>query len=180
MIPSFLHSGDKPPQPIAAVPSPPHFQAPLLPVERAIFSKRASQQSGTTAAQKSGLRYEAKVQRELDSRYGKRYFPSKHIHFRDQRGWNTAVPDGLLCGFEWVAVIEIKSQHMPESWWQLRRKYEPVVRVLLPHDRIILVEICRALDKDMPYPERFDLIEELDKFLEHAPDGSLGVLQWRL
>jgi len=132
------------------------------------------------ASQRRGLSYEKRIHAALRRQYEYRYHESQVIHFLDDGGEGIAVPDGMIKDAETVVIIEVKHQHMPESWWQLRRKYEPLVRALWPEMQVILLEICRSLDRQMPYPEAFELVEDIDNWILNADDGALGVMQWRL
>ena len=112
------------------------------------------------------------------------YLPSPMLHFHDDSGFRTCIPDGLHVTHQndttRFTIFEIKSQHMPEAWWQLRRLYEPVVRALQPKAEVALVEICRTLDAHTPFPEEPELIEDLKTFISTASDGRFGVFRWRI
>lgn len=162
------------------VPPPPGFQALLLPLKAAAFGNWTRTQTGLTASQKAGLRFEKKVHLALREKYNYMYHESQVLEFTDQRGGGRCIPDGLLKLSDCIVIIEIKSQHMPESWWQLRRKYEPIIRFMFPDYSVLLLEVCKSLDAAMPYPERFEVVEEINAFISTAPDGALGVLQWKL
>jgi hypothetical protein len=160
---------------------PPHFQLPLLPIKAAFPENWTHVTTGLTASQKAGLRYEKKVQFILREQYGIRYHANQVIRFVDQRGGGCCVPDGLIRLEDRTIIVEIKSQHMPESWWQLRKKYEPVIRVAFPSRSIVLLlEICRSLDVDMPYPEKFTFVSSISDWTREAKDGDLGVMKWKL
>lgn len=184
MLPSFLDLNSAggvagAPEPVQ-VPPPPGFQLPQLPIRRAVFGKRTAASPGRTAAQKAGLRYEKKILAALQEQFGPRFQESPTIYFEDQESSFRCIPDGLIRGLRGTLILEIKSQHMPESWWQLRKKYEPVLRWMFPGQPVLLLEICRSLDISMPYPEKFEIISSVEEFMKTAPDGQLGVLQWRI
>lgn len=180
MLPSFLKINGEEAGPPVQVPAPPHFRAIVLPVKEAALGNWTRSSTGVSAAQKSGLRYEKKIHIALRERYGFMYHESQAIHYVDNSGGGTCIPDGIIKLPTCIVVVEVKSQHMPESWWQLRKKYEPIVRAVWPGEDILLLEICRSLDIDMPYPEKFTIVEDLDKWTLDASDGSLGVLKWKL
>ena len=180
---TFLNSG-QPGTPVQ-VPPPPRFRAPVgeirdvsLRGDNPFYSSR-----GHTAAQRAGMRYERHIQIEL-KQILLHYLPSPMLHFHDDSGFRTCIPDGLHVTHQNDAtrftIFEIKSQHMPEAWWQLRRLYEPVVRALQPKAEVALVEICRTLDAHTPFPEEPELIEDLKTFVSTASDGRFGVFRWRI
>ena len=164
------------------VPPPPHFR-PLVGEPRGvqISSRRVSPAHGSSLAQKAGLRYEAKVHAELLEQFGDRYVQAVPFFFVDNTGRRGCIPDGLLkVSPSRTAIIEIKSQHMPDAWWQLRKLYEPVLRAAGSEREFVLVEICRSFDPATPFPERFDLLDSLLPWAETAADGSFGVMKWKL
>lgn len=138
--------------------------------------------SGTTAAQKSGLNYERRVHQELKSLFPQGYESNVSFSWIDDLGRRYCEMDGLLRLQGRLFCIEIKYQHMVESWWQLRKKYEPILAAWegIDGDDLALLEICRSLDPTSPYPEKYTYVEELPFFLGGAKDGELGVFQWKL
>lgn len=185
MLPSLpsTDAADVAGAPVVAVPPPPAFRAIFGDVAEAWLCHRNGEvaNTGTTPAQKSGLRYEAKVQAALAELFGPRFFASPTLFFRDGRGGDQrAIPDGLLLFPAHTIVIEVKFQHMPEAWWQLRKKYEPILRVMIPNKPVLLLEICRSYDRQMPFPGEHTLYKSFGDFHEHASDGELGVFQWKL
>lgn len=163
------------------VPPPPGFRFVVPPIKSARWDNEVELffPPGLTAAQKAGLRYEKKVLAELSDTLQRflHIFPT--IAFEDANGPGFGVPDAVIVDNHGVCVIEVKSQHMPEAWWQLRRKYEPLVRAIHPGEKIHLVEICRSLDCDMPFPETLKVVGSIAE-LRDMEDGTLGVLQWRM
>lgn len=164
------------------VPPPPRFKPIVGSVQVAHYTALPLKPPvGDTAARKAGLRYEEKVQTYLSSTFPGSYKPSPQISFKDMGGWRTCVPDGILVGqgIEPIFVFEVKSQHMPEAWWQLRRLYEPVLRVMYRTRPIVCVEVVRSFDPSMPFPERFTRVEKLLNFIADASGGEFGVHRWR-
>lgn len=134
---------------------------------------------GLSAAQKAGLLYEDKVQREL-TESNSEYIASPTIHFNDDSGARTIIPDGLLNLPGRVIIVEIKSQHMPEAWWQLDQLYRPVIQQRRPLCPVLCLEICRSYDPAMPFPAEFNLFASLGEAIMSPPAVTLGVLPWRL
>ena len=178
MLPHLIGLNRDAPVPVA-VPPPKGFQVPLLPIKFANLVSGRLSGRGATEAQKNGLRYERKAQDYLRRMFGVYFYDQPSIAFEDQRGQGIAIPDGLAVGEDFAAIFELKFQHMPESWWQLRRKYEPLVQWMWPQSRIVLVEVCASIDPEMPYPERFEIVEDLEAYVAEAPSGALGVFQWK-
>lgn len=138
--------------------------------------------SGNTVAQKAGLRYERKIQERLCNSFLSAYIPNISFSWQDDLGKRYCEMDGLINSKEKLVCVEIKYQHMAEAWWQLRKKYEPVLRAwhALHGRELVLIEICRSLDPATPFPETYTHIEELIDFVEYSKDGELGVFQWKL
>jgi hypothetical protein len=70
-------------------------------------------------------------------------------------------PDGLIhSDYEQrVIVCEVKSSHVINAYWQLKAKYEPVVRVLFPGCEVTLIEFARVGDAMIPWPEPINLVD---------------------
>lgn len=168
-----------------AVPPPWRFLAPQGPVTEARLALKANEVSGAagvsgaaagrgfTPAQRSGLRYEAKVQNAISNLFPD-YIPSPHVQFLDSAGWRTCIPDGLLSLREALFIFEIKNQHSPESWWQLEKLYRPVLQILYPSKRIFCLEVCRLFDPATPYPAEFTLITDIKAWIQGRPIESSG------
>jgi len=77
-----------------------------------------------------------------------------------------------------AVIFEIKLQHMPEAWWQLRKLYQPVVEEYYKPRAISVVEVCRSFDPAIPLPEDIELIDDIQGFIAAAA-GNFGVLRWR-
>lgn len=162
-----------------AVPAPPKFRAPLGRIRDVNMEETPHEHyaaaKGTSSAQKAGLSYESRVQRQLMQIFGPNYKPSPSIYFSDDRGRRCCIPDGIILGPSLSVVVEIKSQHMPEAWWQLRKLYEPVLRTVYPH--VALLEICKSYDAQMPFPEAVRLLGSSPLDLN---DGEFGVVAWKI
>lgn len=176
MMPHLPLSSDRVP---VDVPSPPRFRAPLGEIRNVSFRTGYLPASGDTSAQKAGLRYEERVHEALTQALGKRYFRTPHVHFSDDRGSRTCVPDALVVSDSGKHIlIEVKYSHMPEAWWQLRRLYQPVLQTILP--QVLVLEICRTFDPDMPFPERVELVDGVLEWDKVGTPEKFGVYQWRL
>lgn len=136
--------------------------------------------SGLTAAQKAGLRYEAKAQLHLRELLTD-YCPSPIFYFIDDNGSRKCVPDGIYLPRKFgdpIFVFEIKTQHMPEAWFQLRKLYEPVVRAKFPLSPVGCIEVCRSFDPEMQFPEKPVLLDDIQQAVRRET-RSLGVYVWR-
>lgn len=86
-------------------------------------------------------------------------------------------PDGLLID-PWegkIILVEVKYQHTPDAWWQLRRLYGPVVEYLFPNYSIQAVEICKWFDPATLFPEQVAMLP--DPCL--AAEDRIGVHIWK-
>lgn len=153
------------------LPVPPRrFRALEEPLEKVFWTKSdgfSGVGTGVTPAQKKGVRYEEKIQVRLRNLLGPNYHRNPCINFLSAGQHRRVVPDGLFFDPEGTAfVFEIKSQHMPEAWWQLRRLYEPVVRLLPFVNRVSCIEVVRSYDPAMGFPEPIKLCSDLETALE--------------
>lgn len=133
--------------------------------------------AGMSEAQKSGLRYEDKVQAALRG-FHRDYVCSPAFHFTDDSGPRTVIPDGMLNTPSVCYVFEIKSQHMPEAWWWLEKLYKPVVRERNPLRPVYCIEVVRSYDPTMPFPGHFQLLTQASDIFTMQSD--FGVLPWRM
>lgn len=114
-----------------------------------------------SAAKKRGITYENKVHKWLLEKYPDQYVPSPWIQFcapNSRPEW--AQPDGLLIDVRagTIVIVEMKHSHTVTAWWQLRRKYQPLIRHLFGEDWSIHVcEITRWLDPALVFPEEIVL-----------------------
>lgn len=161
-----------------SVPPPRGFRAPQEPIRQVNVSwMDYARASGNTIAKQNGLRFEAKVQKHLASIFSG-YMPNPQVSFRDKTDFRIVRPDGLLPLRNRLVIFEVKSQHMPEAWWQLRRLYEPVLRhwVDVP---IQVVEIVKSFDPAMPFPEPIELVGMLELWVSEPKSWEkFGVWKW--
>jgi hypothetical protein len=137
-----------------------------------------SRRRGDTAAREAGLRYEAKAQEYLAATLGSSYVPAQILSFRDDTPERRLIiPDGIYGVPTHFILFEIKSQHVPDAWWQLRQLYQPVLRCL-SHLEVFCVEVCGSFDPAMPFPEPIEWIEDLAEYVKR-PSRKFGVFQWR-
>jgi hypothetical protein len=160
------------------VPPPPRFRAPVGEVRNVRLKVTGvSTQRGNTPAKHAGILYERKAQDHLQELWP-HYQRSPTLHFVDDGGARTCIPDGLLLWEDRAIIFEIKSQHMPEAWWQLRRLYQPVVEALYPAAYVQLIEVVRSFDVAMPFPTSITLIHDIAGFVK-LPITCFGVYIWR-
>ena len=179
MLPFLPGNGSVAGEPVQ-VPAPPQLCLPKKILSAGWSEKKIDFGPGTTAAQKAGLRFESKAINELEDIFIGGLWRSPALYWIDEEGVHYAVPDALILDERFVCCVEVKSQHMPEAWWQLRKKYEPILRTIYPETKILLLEICRSLDPSTPFPEHYTYVEDIPPFIKGAKDGELGVFQWKL
>lgn len=140
------------------------------------FSSAASG-GGLTAAQKAGLRYEAKVQLFLRNALLD-YIEAPIVTFLDGGSQTRRViPDGFVLRGARAWIFEIKSQHTHAAWWQLRHLYEPVMLALEGIQQVFCVEVVRSYDPAIGFPEPIELCHSLDEVF--LPSTMMKVLLWR-
>lgn len=180
MIPQLSPGSNLP----ACVPPRPGFKAPVGTIcDIWIDWSKCVPGFGASAAQAAGLKYEAKVHDYLESVHHS-YAASPRLWYTDDAGRRYVVPDGIfpLDGVwrepKFLVLVEIKVRHMPEAWWQLKRLYEPILRVHRPNIPIYCLEVVSSYDPAMPFPCRVNLIRDLKGWLD-APTAEFTVLEWK-
>lgn len=165
------------------VPPPPNFRPPKNIWDVGWSTTIVAKPEARTAAQKLGLRYEKKILSWLAEEEVLGKFPITRgpcLKFRDGHQHRICFPDAVVkIGERRHLIVEIKFQHMPEAWWQLRQLYEPVLKAGFPSHEFVLLEICRTFDPHTPFPEPPHLLESPSQFCSLLP-GPIYVLPWRL
>jgi hypothetical protein len=133
---------------------------------------------GRTAAQRDGLRYEDRVQRFLCREFPS-YVRSPVIRWVDDSGVRFCVPDGLLRNRSTVFVIEVKSQHMPEAYWQLVKMYAPLLALKYSGCSIRCLEVVKSYDPAVPFPCKVEVVSDLPSYFSKPPQREVAVFQWK-
>ena len=130
-----------------------------------------------------GIRYERRVQGFLAGSYNWRYLAGPWFRYcRADGKLSWCQPDGLLFNFQEgiITIVEIKLSHTEKAWWQLRKLYEPVLRVAFPQPywRFALLEVVSSCDPHKAFPERFGFVSRPH---ETAPGGlSVHIVSKRM
>ena len=129
-----------------------------------------------------GTRYEDQVHEWMElqvlGRPGLEYHKGPWFEFHDQAGRRWCQPDGILLdrAQDAAVIYEVKYQHTPDAWWQLRELYLPVVRKAMPKLRVVgLCEIVHWHDPGVKFPERYDLTPDPFK-IPHANTVAVYIL----
>lgn len=131
--------------------------------------------SADTRARNGGLRFEWAVQTALIEYFGIDYYAAPGVYFTDDSGLRVLLPDGILRRPHRITVVEIKSQHMPEAWWQLKI-YREVLEVKFHGRQVVPIEIVRTYDPLMPFPCKVDRLRDVGDIGKYT--GDFGVLIW--
>jgi len=162
------------------VPPPIHFTpaGEVIEVARTEPPPRpSSPPSYTSASKKAGLSFQRKVATRLVKEFGGAVTVEPWFRFRSRGSdrWRYCSPDAiLLLPYNNLIIVETKLTHVPDSYYQLKQLYEPVIRKhfgLVPK----LCSIVKSYDGATPYPEEHDYIFELS---ELNPD-KIGILRWK-
>lgn len=134
-----------------------------------------------TGRRAQGVRYERKAQEYLGGlappAVCAAYVPSQWWRFADAGAVRWCQTDGLflLPARGLAIVVEVKYQHTPDAWFQLRELYAPVVgRALGPAWELALVEVVKWFDPSTFFPEKFVMCPDP---LHQSPD-HIGVHIW--
>jgi hypothetical protein len=162
-----------------AAPPPPRFRA-AVGVKWAEFGYApVAEKPPVGLAQKAGVRYEKKAIDYLRSEWAPAFHANRWIQFGDVSGIRWCRPDVLWLpsDSDLCVICEIKIQHMPEAFWQLQHLYLPVVKVLFPKKRYLLLELVGSYDPAMNFPPH-SLLNSL-KEVRYLPADMIGVLPWK-
>lgn len=165
---------------VVGVPPPAHFR-PLAGVPTNVRWKNVaySPSVGLTSAQRAGLRYETKVHDAFTKALGDSYRVEPHLHFAVNGVFHTARPDAIHLDVTGRATIfEIKSRHTSDAWWQLRRKYEPLVQCLKFVNVVSCVEVVPSYDPSAGFPEPVTKYDSLEVLLQ-SPSAPFKVMIWK-
>jgi hypothetical protein len=119
------------------------------------------------------------VQIELDLRHGKKYIPSPWFKYFDEGSEKVrwCQPDGLYIDVRkgLIVLVEVKLKHTATAWWQLEKKYLPVVRKVFGNDfRYALVEVVKWYDPMIPFPVNVIMRD----WIPDAKPGKFQVTIW--
>jgi hypothetical protein len=139
-----------------------------------------------SVAKVNGIRYEWQVYSQL-----REWFDPIHIqhclHFEDDKGYRTIIPDAFVVLQDAIFLFEVKSQHMPETWWQCAKLYKPVLEGLYEKP-VFCVEIVKKFDPQMPFPVEVVMIEDLKSYVlltrtlgddQDSWPPQWGVFKWK-
>lgn len=149
-------------------PPPPNFNPAQYIVHAEFTYPPAFKRRRYTGRRLQGIRYEKAVHEYLALRYGDLYVASPWIKFFADGKWRWCQPDGLLFRPHdgRLIIIEVKYQHTPDAWWQVRHLYQPVLEFMLPR-KLWTYEVCEVVKWydpaiDFHFPERIVLANEVD------------------
>lgn len=171
---SFSPGVDKPRE----VPPPSGFRPLRLPLRSVSFamSTEFRRHRGNSVAKENGLRYEAQVHEYFRRLLGPGYV-SLELHVEEAGGHSRRlIPDGVFFHPKHLVVFEVKAQHMPEAWWQLRKLYQPALEFKI-RKPVYVVEVCKSFDPAMPFPEDILWISDPIRFA-YDPQPEFGVFHW--
>lgn len=165
---------------VTDVPPPPRFRPLVGPVtEVRIGAEQIIQgriDTSMSLAKIAGIKYEQQFLNHLRAEYERAYV-RPHLHFRDNGIYRTAIPDAVLFSSgPRITIFEVKSQHMPEAWWQLEKLYKPLLMVAFPGRHTRCVEVVKRFDPQMPWPGEFVRFDNLEEAVDS--DAFMGVLRW--
>jgi hypothetical protein len=140
------------------------------------FVRRSRRRTGRRAA---GEAYERKVHAELADRYGDFYVPSVWWRYGTHTETRWCQTDGLLFRplDRLITIIEVKLQHTPDAWWQVRHLYHPVLRKAFPEPLWMynFCEVVKWYDPSVCFPEYHHLAADPLAI----GSGKFGVHIWK-
>lgn len=128
---------------------------------------------------RKGVKYEERAQEYLADLYGDAYVPSPWFQYQnaDEDKARYCQPDGLLfeSRLQKVVIVEVKLRHTSKAWWQLRRKYGPLLHQVFPWMEVAYVELVQWYDVDTAFPEAVHLRPRISQ----ARSNEIQVTIWK-
>lgn len=147
------------------LPAPEGFRPAGRVLEAKFCTPPAIRRKRYTGRRLQGVRYEKLVHAHLESFYGEKYLPSPWVQFFAEGKWRWCQPDGLLLDLAAgrIIIVEVKYQHTPDAWWQVRKLYQPVLQAMFPQSlwAFEVCEVVRWYDPATLFPERVVLAAEV-------------------
>jgi hypothetical protein len=140
-------------------------------------SNGAKEASSLTPAQKRGLKYQAKVEKELLQLFPGRVIPRPWFRYKQDWVVKRCEPDLLLETDSGICVVEVKYSTIPEAWGKLNKVYGPVVKQAY-RVPVALALITRRFDPAVRFDCCVTQLEGLEALLQWRGEG-LGVVSWR-
>ena len=172
------------PSPVAgraqSLPPPPQFvKLPQGEIHSAGFCEAPPQlgkRSRSSGVQKAGLAYEKKLDAFLRNSYPPASMVSHPwLWYIDGSGVRRyCQPDFLLYHPSYIVVAEAKLRWTSDAWWQLRRMYLPVLRLVYAQELRPLV-ICRSYDPAVQISEPVRLCDGT----QDCTADAFNVFVWR-
>jgi hypothetical protein len=183
MRPHFLFHSPK----RAAAPIPPTDFIPARNPSNVRLINYTHSPQRRSASRRAGIRYEKKWHTFAGKVWPTyRNFQGQLFAFSDVSGQRCCSPDGVLIPLQldYFVIFEVKVGHISDSFWQLRRLYEPVLSQWSDcrGRRPVVVEVCRRFDPAIIYPGRaitLNLFELDDYFQKPQSSDEVGVLIWK-
>lgn len=183
MIPAFAAKFDE--RPSGFLRAPPRHQPAVRPTAVRLVRWQAPT-ARLTPAKRAGVRYEERFHRFARKLWGPSYrtYQGEIFAFQDLTGPRACRPDGVLLRGPFCIIMECKVHHTPDSFFQLRELYEPVLRKYFAGDihNYMVIEVVRNFDPATPYPCRTQVLGAVDieDYLSMPqPTNEVGVWVWK-
>ena len=147
--------------PALSMAPPPRFHpaGPVSWVEHQMFPPSWARPKRAKGAKGKGLAYERKIQDILTDEYPDNYIAGPWFRFQTRNRIRWCQPDGLLVQpiHGLITIVEIKLQHTPAAWWQLKELYYPVLAFAFPatHWEFNFLEVVKWHDPAVQWPEPY-------------------------
>jgi hypothetical protein len=132
-------------------------------IEEPQFAKTHTLPKGS---KRRGLIYQDRVVEFLKHKKPESWEPiaGPWFEFVDATGHHYAQADWMAVDMErgFICIVEIKLNRVPDAWWQLNRKYRPLVEKLFPNFDIGLLEIATTI-QNFVTPSPVELIGSLSQ-----------------
>lgn len=145
-----------------------HYRQRLNPLwAKTIHKPPFSLSPPNSQAKRQGVKYERKVQEELQDRYGLAYLPSVWFCYGGADGERRYCQlDGLLVldAKRTLVIVECKLKHTSDAYWQIEHCYLPVLRKWLAAEagwKIATCEVVRWYDPFISFPVRPTLVADV-------------------
>ena len=132
-----------------------------------------------TPAQKRGLKYQARVEAELERLYPGRVLLRPWFRYKVAWRHKTCQPDAIILDSDLLpaVIVEIKYSTIRDAWHKLSTIYKPVVEKAYRRP-LGLTLITRLFDPHVGFPCSVEQLEGLEHLASFSGEG-LGVVSWK-
>lgn len=135
---------------------------------------RATAQS---ASRRAGQNFQLQVGKRLANVFPFALTLEPWIDYEDDQGRGRCSPDFVLDFMTGPIIVgEVKHTHSEQAWWQLRKLYEPLIRIIAVGREVAVLEVAKYASP-VRLPEEPEFIFAIED-IERLDPSRFSVLVW--